>query len=141
MIPGVAKMILMSCSLSQSPNQPRLPNISTNISPAITGETENGRSMMVMSNCRPGKRKRAIAQAAASPNSRLSGTEQRVTRAVSPSALRASGSLMACQKKTNPGDNAWMKTVASGNSKSAANQPSPSTISSHLTQTGSRVTA
>ncbi|MNE30423.1 hypothetical protein D3C80_1239360 [compost metagenome] len=82
-----------------------------------------------------------MAQAAASPNSRLSGTEQRVTRAVSPRALRASGSLMACQKKTNPGDNAWMKTVASGNSKSAANQPSPSTISSHLTQTGSRVTA
>ncbi len=43
MIPGVAKMILISCSLSQSPNQPRLPNSSTSIRPAITGDTENGR--------------------------------------------------------------------------------------------------
>ena len=81
-----------------------------------------------------------MAQAAASPNSRFRGTEQSVTRAVSPRALRASGSLMACQKKARPGLSAWMKTVASGNSSKAANQPRPTVTSSHLTQTGSWVT-
>ena len=73
-IPGTAKMILMSCSASHGPKQPCAPNSSTNIRPATTGEMANGRSMSVIRRLRPGKSNRAIAQAAATPKTRLAGT-------------------------------------------------------------------
>ena len=38
MMPGSAKMMLMSCSCSQTPNQPCRPNSSTKTMPEITGE-------------------------------------------------------------------------------------------------------
>ena len=56
------------------PNQPCRPKISTKIRPAITGDTENGRSISVISTLLPRKSNLAIAQAAATPNTRLSGT-------------------------------------------------------------------
>ena len=73
-MPGTAKMILMSCAGSHGPNQPCAPNSSTKIRPATTGDTENGRSMRVISSCLPRKSNLAMAQAAATPNTRFSGT-------------------------------------------------------------------
>ena len=52
-MPGTAKMILMSCSTSQAPNQPWAPKSSTKIMPEITGETANGRSIRVISRFLP----------------------------------------------------------------------------------------
>ena len=54
-MPGTAKMILMSCSSSQGPNQPCAPNSSTKIMPEITGETANGRSIRVIRTFLPRK--------------------------------------------------------------------------------------
>ena len=48
-IPGTAKMILRPWASSQGPKKPCSPKSTTNISPATTGETENGRSMKVIS--------------------------------------------------------------------------------------------
>ena len=73
-MPGRAKMIFRSCSRSHSPIQPCRPNTSTKIRPAITGLTENGRSISVSSTLLPLNSNLAIAQAAARPKSRLSGT-------------------------------------------------------------------
>ena len=73
-MPGTAKMILMSCACSHGPNQPWAPKTSTKMSPATTGETENGRSISVISSCLPRNSNLAIAQAAATPKTRFSGT-------------------------------------------------------------------
>ena len=96
-MPGTAKMILMSCSCSQGPNHPCEPMSRTKIMPEITGETANGRSMSVTSRFRPGKVNLLMHQAAATPNTRLIGTATAATSNVSRAALRASGSLTACQ--------------------------------------------
>ena len=53
---------------------PWAPKMRTKMRPATTGEMEKGRSMRVMRRERPGKRKRAMAQAAASPKRTLRGT-------------------------------------------------------------------
>src|SRR5690606_25609364 len=47
-MPGTAKIILMSFSTSQLPNQPLAPNTSTYIRPTMTGDTEKGRSIKVI---------------------------------------------------------------------------------------------
>ena len=73
-MPGSAKMTLKSCSLSQPPNQPRAPNTSTKIRPAITGETANGRSISVSSSPLPRNSYLVIAQAAQVPNTVFNGT-------------------------------------------------------------------
>ncbi len=73
-IPGTAKMILMLCAISQPPNHPCAPNISTKIMPEITGETANGRSISVVSRFLPRKSNCAIAHDAARPKTMLSGT-------------------------------------------------------------------
>ena len=54
-MPGTAKMIFTSCSLSHGPNQPRAPNNNTKIKPEITGETLNGKSTTVISRLLPRK--------------------------------------------------------------------------------------
>ena len=90
-MPGVAKMILISCSRSQGPNQPCAPNSSTNTRPATTGEIENGRSMKVRRRLLPGKRNLVIAQAAAMPKAAFSGSTQAATVRVSRIADHASG--------------------------------------------------
>ncbi|MPN41779.1 hypothetical protein SDC9_189334 [bioreactor metagenome] len=94
-IPGTAKMILMSWSDSQLPNQPWAPKTSTKTRPAMTGETENGRSIRVIRIDLPRNSNLAIAHAAATPKSRLSGTEIAAASSVSLIADRASGSTSA----------------------------------------------
>ena len=63
--------------------------------PEITGETAIGRSMSVISRCFPGNSNFAIAQAAAMPKARLSGTAMPAVMRVSLIADRVSGSAMA----------------------------------------------
>lgn len=56
-----------------------------------------------------------MAQAAAEPEQQVQGHRAERHQGGQPQDSRASGSLMACQKKARPGLSAWMKTVASGN--------------------------
>ena len=63
------------------------------ISPATTGETENGRSISVTSTRLSRKWNRAMDQAAARPNGRFNGTTHRAVSSVSRTALSASGSV------------------------------------------------
>ncbi len=88
--PGVAKMTGKPASRSHTPKAPCAPNSSTNANPATTGETENGRSISVTSSPRPGKRKRAMDHAAATPNTVLSSTAVGATTSVKPMACRVS---------------------------------------------------
>ena len=62
--------------------------------PAITGETENGRSISVSKTFLPQKSNLAIAHAAQTPKTQLSGTEIAAASNVSLMALHAIGSLM-----------------------------------------------
>ena len=76
---------------------PAAPNSSTKIRPAITGETENGRSISVISRLLPRNSNLAIAQAAATPKTRLSGTAIAAASSVSRIAASASGSTSAAR--------------------------------------------
>ena len=77
-MPGTAKMTCTPCASSQLPSQPLAPYTSTSARPAITGDTENGRSMSVTSRLLPRKSNLVTAQAAASPKAALSGSEMTV---------------------------------------------------------------
>jgi hypothetical protein len=54
MMPGKAKMILMSWACRKFPSRPARPNSSTKMSPEITGDTLKGMSMSEMSRLLPG---------------------------------------------------------------------------------------
>ena len=97
-MPGTANTIEISWSSSHSPNQPCAPNSSTSTRPAITGETANGRSISVTSRLLPRNSKRAMAQAAAMPNSVLAGTTIAAVSSVSRIAACVSGSLKLSQE-------------------------------------------
>src|SRR5574343_182866 len=68
------------------------------------------------------------AQAAATPNTRFSGTEMAVASRVSFSAEMASGSLIACQNTSRPRLRPWVTTMYSGNTRIAANTAQAMTI-------------
>ena len=61
----------------------------------MTGDTENGRSISVISKLLPGKLNLAMAHAAATPNTRLSGTAIAAVSSVRRIAASASGSTIA----------------------------------------------
>ena len=96
-MPGSANTIFRSCASSHGPNQPCVPNMSTNTSPATTGDTENGRSIKVISACLPRKRNFAIAQAAAIPNTMFKGTAIAAASTVRRNAAKASASVIAAR--------------------------------------------
>ena len=60
--------------------------------PETTGDTEKGRSISVVRKALPGNSYLAIAQAAATPKTRLSGTAMAATSSVSRIAESVSGS-------------------------------------------------
>ena len=97
MMPGSAKMMLMSCCSSHTPNQPCRPNSSTNTMPEITGEIASGRSMSVISTLLPRNSNLAIAQAAASPNTVFTGTTTAAVSSVRRMAAAVSGSEKLCR--------------------------------------------
>ena len=68
-----------------------------NINPATMGETENGRSISVMSSVLPRNSNLAMAHAAARPKITFSGTQMTATIMVSLIAAQASGCVSACQ--------------------------------------------
>ena len=76
---------------SQGPKNPWSPNNTTNIKPATTGDTENGRSISVMRMGLPGNSNLAIAHAAANPNRTFSGTVMAATSSVRRIAAIESG--------------------------------------------------
>src|SRR3569833_1021678 len=92
MIPGSAKMMLMSCCCSQTPNQPCRPNSSTYIMPEMTGDTANGRSMIVIRKLFQRNSNLAMAQDADSPKMVLIGTTISAVVNVSLMAAAVSGS-------------------------------------------------
>src|SRR5690554_5595057 len=61
-IPGTAKIMVISWSINQRPNQLLEPNISKYIKPTTTGDIENGRSINVSNICLPLKSNLAIAR-------------------------------------------------------------------------------
>ncbi len=69
--------------------------------PATTGDTEKGRSIRVTRKVLPGKSNLAIAQAAAMPNTVLSGTAMAAATSDSRTAARVSGSVIEVQKAGN----------------------------------------
>ena len=71
-MPGTANSTWMLFACSQGPNKPWAPNSSTKTRPEITGLTENGRSINVIRKVLPRKSNFVIAQAAITPNTRLS---------------------------------------------------------------------
>ena len=64
----------VDAAASHGPNRPCAPNRSTKTRPETTGDTENGRSIRVMSTFLPRNSNFAIAQAAQRPKAALSGT-------------------------------------------------------------------
>ena len=68
----------------------------------MTGETENGRSISVIRKALPLNSNLAIAQAAATPKTRLSGTAIAATSSVSRIADSVSGSASASTKAPTP---------------------------------------
>ena len=94
-MPGTAKMSWIWCASSHGPSQPCAPNSSTNTKPAITGETENGRSIKVINRLLPRNSNFAIAHEAARPNTTFNGTAIAATSKVRRMADQASGSASA----------------------------------------------
>ena len=76
---------------------PAAPNSSTKIRPEMTGETANGRSISVISRFLPRKSNLAIAHAAATPKTRLSGTAMAAVEQRQPDRASASGSAIAAR--------------------------------------------
>src|SRR5690606_26961406 len=99
------------------------------IRPAMTGETENGRSINVTRMLLPRNSYLLTHQAAAMPNTRLSGTEMPTAINVSFSAAIASGSKMAPKKVPRPCLSPSLSTITSGSSKNSANTAQAAPIS------------
>ena len=100
----------------------------------MTGETANGRSISVISTRLPGKSKRAIAHAAATPNTAFAGTEMAATSRVSRIAASALGSVIAAQYTSSPPDSAWPNTTSSGSRRNSPRKVSATPISVARTQ-------
>ena len=83
----------------------------------MTGDTENGRSISVVRKALPLNSNLAIAQAAATPKTRLSGTAMAATSKVSQIADSVSGSASVSHTLAGPRLNAWSNTTISGSSR------------------------
>src|SRR5262245_37912655 len=105
----------------------------------MTGETENGRSMKVMSRLLPAKSNLAMAQEAARPNSRLSGTEIPATMSVKRIAASASGSRMAEKYGPSPWASASVNTMRSGSTRNSRMKVSAPPTTSQRTSADSRI--
>src|SRR5690606_17183281 len=73
-------------------------------------------------------------QAAATPNTRLSGTEMPTASSVRRSAARVSGSTMAAKKGAKPFCSAWLATISSGSRRNRTNTSQAPPISSRRPQ-------
>src|SRR5690606_12177992 len=85
-------------------------------------------SIRVTSTPLPRNSNLVTAQAAATPNTRFSGTEMAVASRVSFSAEMASGSRIASQKYSRPRLRPWVTTMYSGSSRITAKNAQATTI-------------
>ena len=138
-MPGTAKMTFKSCATNHGPNQPLTPNTNTYIKPTTTGETENGRSINVVSNCLPRNSNLAIAHAAATPNTTFKGIAIAAANKVKRMADKVSGCVIACRYTAKPLRNASVKTDTSGSNRNKPKNAKDSIKMLHFTQFGSRV--
>src|SRR5579863_6630 len=127
-MPGTANTTRMWCIRRKPPNQPCEPNSSTKTSPAMTGDTANGKSMSVIKALLPRKLNLAIAHAAATPNTRLQGTAMAATYSVSLTAVHATGSDMATKYAPMPLASACTNTTSSGISRNRPRNSSATAI-------------
>src|SRR5215510_1785093 len=128
----------MSCSRSQGPKMPCRPKSSSRKSPTTTGETVNGRSIRDVRKARPGNRKRAIDQAAASPKITFRPTATGATMSVSSIEWKVSGSSNRLARYTRgPAANASTKTFTRGTSTSKPMIATATVMSVTRTQRGS----
>src|SRR6185295_1785927 len=86
----------------------------------MTGDTENGRSISVVRKALPLNSNLAVAQAAATPNTRFSGTAMAATSKVSQIADSVSGSASVSQTLAGPRLKACSNTMISGSSRNTA---------------------
>jgi len=107
------------------------------MSPEITGDTENGRSMSVIRKLFPLKSNLAMAQAAATPNTRFRGTLIPAAMRVSLIAARASGSLIAAKYAPTPFSRAWEKTEAKGTTRNSPRKAKTIPVNTQRTGAGS----
>ena len=105
--------------------------------PEITGDTAKGRSMSVSSVPLPGNWNFAIAQLAARPKARFSGTAMAAVSSVSRIAAHASGSRRAVTYAPRPFSRAWAKTAASGSTRKTARNTTATTSRAARTMGGS----
>ena len=108
--------------------------------PEITGETANGRSISVISRLLPRKSNLAMAQAAATPKTRLSGTAMRGGQQRQPDrGERVRARRAPRSRRRRPWRSASAKTAASGRNRNSAEEArAPTPISSQRTSAGSR---
>ena len=134
-MPGTAKITCTSSASSDGPSHPRWPNTSTQTSPAITGDTDNGRSISVTSAFFPRKSNRVIAHAAAMPKAQLHGTAIATTTSVRRSAASASGSASAVTYAAKPFRSALASTNASGSTRNVPTNAIAAAISNRRSHT------
>src|SRR5205823_3449334 len=103
----------------------------------MTGETENGRSINVISTLLPRKSNLAIAQAAATPKRRFAGTAITAATNVSRIAASASGSTIAATYTPNPLRSAEKKTNTNGTNRKTVRKKSAPVISVRRTNADS----
>src|SRR5690606_7317536 len=103
---------------SHAPKKLLVLNNSTYTKPEITGATEKGRSINVISNRFPAKSNLVIAQDAAIPKTILRGTAIAATSKVRRIAATASGLLKASAEAAKPPLNDSIKTTARDNKTS-----------------------
>src|SRR5688500_14762347 len=107
--------------------------------PETTGETENGRSISVVSSALPLKLYLATAQAAATPKTRLAGTAIAATISVSLIADMVSGSTSACRYPSTPRWKASVRTTSNGKARNSSTNNNDTVISTIFTASDSVV--
>src|SRR5438876_11020981 len=138
MRPGRANTTLRSCARSHGPKVPCRPKRRRRKRPTTTGETVKGRSMSAVSSVRPGKRKRAMAHAAARPKITFRLTAMGATVRVSLIECSVSGSATRlCRYAPTPPANACAKTFTSGTTTKKAMTATAARMSTSLTAGGS----
>src|SRR6266702_1533236 len=105
--------------------------------PAITGETEKGRSINVINRLLPRNSNLVIVHAAATPKTRLIGTAMAAVSKVSSIAERASGSATASQYAPSPRLSASAKTTTNGRTRKNSRKVSATPVRIQRTMAGS----
>src|SRR5262245_24772702 len=120
------------------PRYPCRPKIKTNINPATTGDTANGKSIIAVSKVRPGKSKREMAHAAVRPKRTFAANAMGTTVMVRRIECCVSGSPMRFLQYTPaPWLNATAKTLTTGTTNSNTTTTNAKSVSPYRSHAGS----